>query len=148
QEEALEVADRIAVLAKGKIEQVGTPEEVYEHPANAFVLQFLGTVNQFHGRQTGEPGEEGHAPAGKTSYVRPHDVEIVTGQTGDAIAAEVEHVAFAGATVSVTLKRLDDGTLVEAQIPRPRQVELGLQRGQKVYVAIKEAHTFDTDYSI
>ena len=50
QEEALEVADRIVVMNKGRIEQAGTPDQVYEHPANPFVLNFLGNVNLFHGR--------------------------------------------------------------------------------------------------
>ncbi|HEX8323869.1 MAG TPA: sulfate ABC transporter ATP-binding protein [Tepidisphaeraceae bacterium] len=145
QEEALEVADRIAVLNKGKIEQVGTPENVYEHPANAFVLQFLGNVNLFHGRHAETAGS---GAGGKTSYVRPHDVEIVAAGVDGAIAAEVEHVAFAGATVTVTLKRLDDGTIMEAELPRQQHLQLGLGRGQKVFVGVKEAHTFDTDYSI
>ncbi|MGC4033404.1 MAG: TOBE-like domain-containing protein [Tepidisphaeraceae bacterium] len=139
QEEALEVADRIAVLNKGKIEQVGTPEDVYEHPANAFVLQFLGTVNQFHGRSEAEA---------KASYVRPHDVQIVKTAQDGTIAAEVEHIAFAGATVAVTLKRLDDGTELEAQLPRQQHLELGLTRGQKVFVLANQEHTFDVDYSI
>src|SRR5256886_4783811 len=76
QEEALEVADRIAVMNHGKIEQIGTPEQVYDNPANPFVYNFLGNVNLFHGRVDG-----GEGPGGKSkstvSYVRPHDVEIV-----------------------------------------------------------------------
>jgi hypothetical protein len=102
-------------------------------------------VNQFHGRTEGQPGD-------RTQFVRPHDVEIVTAPInslpGEAIAAEVEHVAFAGATVTATLKRLDDGSIVEAQLPRQQHLQLGLHRGQKVYVSVKESHTFDTDYSI
>ena len=74
QEEALEVADRVVVMNQGRIEQVGTPDEVYDHPATPFVLQFLGNVNLFHGRI-------GHAPGGgdgdDVSYVRPHELEIV-----------------------------------------------------------------------
>jgi len=134
QEEALEVADRIAILNKGKIEQIGTPEEVYEHPKSPFVLQFLGNVNLFHGRQV--------------SYVRPHDVDVFAEPRADSIAAEVEHVAFAGSRVSVTLRRLDDQTYMEAELPRQLHLQLGLHRGQKVYASVKEAHTFDTDYSI
>jgi sulfate/thiosulfate transport system ATP-binding protein len=61
QDEALEVADRVAVMSKGKIEQVGTPEEVYEHPANPFVYHFLGNVNLFHGRLSGGRLEVGQA---------------------------------------------------------------------------------------
>src|ERR671925_472689 len=89
QEEALEVADRIAVMNQGRIEQVGTPEEVYDHPANAFVYNFLGNVNLFHARVEdgrlepeppvgGAPEEPVSASTGKAkvAYVRPHDVEV------------------------------------------------------------------------
>src|SRR5688500_7366015 len=87
QEEALEVSDRIAVMNKGRIEQVGSPEEVYDHPANPFVYNFLGNVNLFHARLEGgevsavagghvdvatRDGERGK----QLAYVRPHDVEI------------------------------------------------------------------------
>jgi sulfate transport system ATP-binding protein len=135
QEEALEVADRIAILNAGKIEQVGTPEEVYEKPVSPFVLQFLGNVNLFHGRTK--------------QYVRPHDVELVlNATTPDSIAAEIEHVAFSGSRVAVILKRKDNGSSLEAEIPRERHLALGLHRGQTVYVDVKEAHTFEGDYSI
>ncbi len=57
QEEALEVADRVVIMNHGQIEQIGTPEEVYDHPANPFVYDFLGTVNLFHGRAAGRRGQ-------------------------------------------------------------------------------------------
>jgi len=136
QEEALEVADRIAILNAGKVEQIGTPEEVYEKPVSPFVLQFLGNVNLFHGRTTKQ-------------YVRPHDVVLVADATGpDSIPAEVEHVAFSGARVAVMLKRKDNGTILEAEVPRERHLALGLHRGQTVYVDVKESRTFEGDYSI
>ena len=71
QEEALEVADRVVVMNQGRIEQVGTPDEVYDHPATPFVLQFLGDVNLFHGRLGARAGEA----AGEVSYVRPHELD-------------------------------------------------------------------------
>src|SRR5690606_38598722 len=83
QEEALELADRVAVMNKGKIEQIGTPDEVYEHPTSEFVYNFLGNVNLSRGRvQEGRivVGQlEGHGDAGRVrdvAYVRPHDVHI------------------------------------------------------------------------
>ena len=79
QEEALEVSDRVVVMNRGVIEQVGRPEEIYEHPASPFVTQFLGDVNLFHGRLGQAAGEtEGEA----VSYVRPHELEIVA-RSGD-----------------------------------------------------------------
>ena len=138
QEEALEVADRIAILNKGKIEQIGTPEAVYENPASPFVLQFLGNVNLFHARDQGR----------KTEYVRPHDVEIFHEPAAGRTAAEVDHVAFSGSRVTVSLKRLDDASLLEAELPRQEHLRLALQRGQRVYLSFKEARTFDAEYSI
>src|SRR5690606_30527156 len=88
QEEALEVSDRVVVMNHGKVEQVGSPEEVYDHPANPFVYKFLGNVNLFHARvkdgqaRIGEltlpapehiSGNEGEGFA----YVRPHEIEIL-----------------------------------------------------------------------
>ncbi len=88
QEEAFEVADRVVVMNQGRIEQVGTPEEVFEHPANPFVMDFLGNVNVFHGRVAGRPRRArqprrrlsrstrttSRAPA--TAFVRSHELEI------------------------------------------------------------------------
>src|SRR5690349_207593 len=75
QDEAMEVADRVVVMNLGKIEQDGTPDEVYDRPATPFVLQFLGDVNLFHGRFGHSPG--GHVDPDDVSYVRPHELEIV-----------------------------------------------------------------------
>ena len=104
QEEALEVADRIVVMNKGRIEQAGTPDQVYEHPANAFVLNFLGNVNLFHGRlhQAGGGQLEGHENA--VSYVRSHDIEIDRSQVdATALKAEIKHIQKLGPAVRITL---------------------------------------------
>ncbi|HEY7117978.1 MAG TPA: sulfate ABC transporter ATP-binding protein [Tepidisphaeraceae bacterium] len=164
QEEALEVSDRVAVLNQGRIEQLGTPEEVYENPANAFVYNFLGNVTQFHGRLDGGKVRIGeHAEAVGTTattsppapsavaYARPHDVVIVrdlNGDAADAVAARVDHIGFAGPMVNVLLSRADDGTMVEATIPRERYKELNLRVGDSVYVEVQNARVFLDDYSI
>ncbi|MEY3285430.1 MAG: hypothetical protein RL500_160, partial [Pseudomonadota bacterium] len=74
QDEAMEVADRVVVMNQGRIEQQGSPDEVYDHPANPFVLQFLGDVNLFHGR-VGHIGMSGGDA--EVSFVRPHELEVV-----------------------------------------------------------------------
>jgi sulfate/thiosulfate transport system ATP-binding protein len=168
QEEALEVSDRIAVMNKGRIEQVGSPEEVYDNPANPFVYNFLGNVNLFHAR-LGDGGElaigerDGAAPSdaataavgaaaqSKTAYVRPHDVEITREppEGNGVIAAYVEHVGFAGAVVNVLLRRLDDQATVEAELTRDRYRELALKQAERVYVRVRNARVFAVeDYSI
>jgi sulfate transport system ATP-binding protein len=163
QEEALELADRIAITNAGRIEQIGTPEEVYENPASAFVYNFLGNVNLFHGRvkdgklKVGELDLTSAAAGGDVGtmtdapiYVRPHDVEILRGpgEDGDAIPARVDHVGVAGPFVQVQLTRGDNHEIIEAAIPRERQRELALKPGEAVYVRLRNARMFIEDYSI
>ncbi|MCS6971948.1 MAG: sulfate ABC transporter ATP-binding protein [Turneriella sp.] len=140
QEEALEVADRVAILNKGKVEQIGTPDEVYRHPKTAFVLQFMGNVNLFHGRLEGVKG---------LGYVRPHEIEIDAIQKFPTdFAATVEEVHPLGRFTRVTL--LDDktGQLVEAEISYETGKALGLTAGMKVYYRVQNVQTFDGDYVI
>ncbi len=136
QEEALELADRVSIMNKGKIEQLGTPEEVYEKPATPFVLRFLGNVNLFHGREK--------------AYVRPHDVVInaESNLNGESVPAEVEHIGFGGSVVNIILRRLDHDSTIEATIPRDQHKALGLQRGQKVSLTVRDPHVFENDYEI
>jgi sulfate transport system ATP-binding protein len=123
QEEALEVADRVVVMNEGRIEQVGTPEEVYEHPASEFVYRFLGDVNLFHGR-----------------LVRPHDVELArTAQGAGAVPATVRTVRPYGAIVRLELDRLDEGQSIDVEVGRARFLELGLRKGDRVYVSPAKA---------
>ena len=116
QEEAFEVADRVVVLCAGKVEQAGTPQEVFEHPANAFVMDFLGHVNVFHGRvqsgvvHLGDMGnveldypEYPHAESSTTSvYVRPHELDIELSDPGpNGLKGRVVHIFPAGSIVKV-----------------------------------------------
>jgi sulfate transport system ATP-binding protein len=167
QEEALELADRIAITNKGKIEQIGTPEEVYEHPVSPFVYNFLGNVNLFHGRvQDGrlKVGELDLAPTGDSGadvpagvvYVRPHDIEVTRDAAragdgnvgGDVIPAHIDHISFAGPFVHVQLLRRDTKETVEAAVTRERYRELGLKAGEEVFLRFKNARMFVEDYSI
>jgi sulfate transport system ATP-binding protein len=173
QEEALELADRIAITNGGRIEQIGTPEEVYEHPVSPFVYNFLGNVNLFHGRvQDGRlklAELEGQATSGTAAtaavtdplekpgvvFVRPHDVEVSRfinmpdgEDAGGAIPATVDHISIAGPVVNVQLLPKDGREPIEAALTRDRYRELALKSGDSVYVRLRNARSFEEDYSI
>jgi sulfate transport system ATP-binding protein len=135
QEEALEVADRVAIMDHGKIVQMGTPAEVYDNPANAFVYQFLGDVNLFHGRAEAESS---------VSYVRPYELEITrqTETVNGAVLAKVRHIAAAGPAVRLELLREDTGHALEAEISRDRYRELRLSIGDTVGVTARNVRVF------
>jgi sulfate transport system ATP-binding protein len=160
QEEALEVADRIVVMNKGKIEQAGTPDQVYEHPANPFVLNFLGNVNLFHGRvsqgqarmgalQVASPGHVGVEDAPAVAYVRSHDIDIERSpQDSSALKAEIKHIQKLGPAVRVSLAIAGNGDLIEAELTRDVFLNLGLQQGEQVYVRPRQVRVFVEDYQI
>ncbi len=161
QEEALEVADRIVVMNEGRIEQEGTPAEVYDRPANPFVYNFLGNVNLFHGRI-----DKGEARIGTISialpeygetvdsaavgYVRPYDIEIgLTRQHPEEIEAFIRRIQGAGAVTRLELERLDTGGVIEAELTRERYRELQLRQGGKVFARPRNIRVFVTeDYQI
>lgn len=149
QEEALEVADRIVVMNHGKIEQSGTPDQVYEHPANPFVLNFLGNVNLFHGRSH-QPGAAPHeAHKNVVAYVRSHDIEIErTPLDSTALKAGIRHIQKLGPAVRVTLVIDDTGEFIEAELTRDVFQSLGLQQGEQVYVRPRQVRVFVEDYQI
>jgi len=138
QEEALEVSDRVAVMNAGRIEQLASPQEVYEKPANAFVFKFLGNYNLFHGR------------SGGGSFVRPHDIKIFRNAESagpDAQPGMVTHIGFGGPVVKVELES-DDKTHVDVELPAQAFHDLNLRRGEKVWFALRGQHEFPLDYSI
>ena len=126
QDEAMEVADRIVVMNEGRIEQVGTPDDVYDKPATPFVLQFLGDVNLFHGR-TGAPGTAAHGPGGgaheDVSYVRPHELDIVATAEDGAWGATLAQALTLGPVTRLEFQR-DDGGYVDVEMPRQRWPQL------------------------
>ena len=144
QEEALEVADRIVVMNEGRIEQVGTPEEVYHKPVNPFVSRFIGEVNLFHERT-----EDGHIEQSNgTVFVRPHLLRIHrSNPEGQSFGAKVEHINPAHSVVKVEL-RTPNGNLVRAEITHEELHELQLERGQEVYLTFKSFQVFEEDYVI
>jgi sulfate transport system ATP-binding protein len=147
QEEALEVADRVAVMNAGGIEQFDSPEKVYEHPANPFVFRFLGNYNLFHGRAAAArelaAGEEQ-----AVTFVRPHDIEISRAGGSGSIAARVIHVGFAGAAVNVELIGLDDQRPIDAELTTQAYRDLALKVEDRVFVRLRNTHSFEEDYAI
>ena len=136
QDEAMEVADRVVVMNQGRIEQDGAPDEVYDHPASPFVLQFLGDVNLFHGRFGHTPG--GVASDADVSYVRPHELEIVADAHPDSLAVTLSQALTVGPQTRIEFKRLDDGSFVDVEMPRSDYItlrdQLGLQNGSRVHL--------------
>jgi sulfate transport system ATP-binding protein len=116
QEEAMELADQIVLINEGRVEQAGTPEELYDGPANDFVMNFVGPVTKLDGR-----------------LIRPHDVEVLPAPAEAAAEAVVERVTHLGFEVRVDLA-LGDGSPVTAQLTRAEAEELELRRGDIVYV--------------
>ena len=157
QEEALEVSDRIVVMNAGKIEQVGTPDQVYHNPVNSFVLNFLGNVNLFHLRvEDGKiymgnkeiqlPGVDGqkNVKAAKL-YIRPHQFEIKRSPTESAsIKAMVKFMNPAGAMVKLDLKTETDD-VIQVEISQEEFTLLQLQKNDVVYVNPKEFTFYDFD---
>ena len=154
QEEALEVADRIVVMNHGKVEQIGTPQDVYDDPSSPFVYKFLGNVNLFHSRVHAgfarigdlklELDEHQHtqdSPA--LAYVRPHDIDILRdASTGAAFKAAINYIHSVGPVVRLELKREDESELIEAELTRERFQELNLKEGEQVYVKPRNLRVF------
>ncbi|PHV10622.1 sulfate/molybdate ABC transporter ATP-binding protein [Chitinimonas sp. BJB300] len=150
QEEALEVADRVVVMNKGRIEQVGTPEQVYDTPATPFVYQFLGDVNLFHSRVHGSFTQVGEHPIPNDSavaYVRPHDIEILREPNQQTLVAAVDHVRTIGSTVRLEL-RLENGDPVEAELSRDAFALNRYTSGERVYIRPRTARVFAEDFTI
>jgi len=141
QEEAMEVADRIVVMNQGRIEQDGPPDEVYDHPATPFVLQFLGDVNLFHGRF-----DRAGAAAGEVSYVRPHELQVVGAPEEGTIAATLSQALTVGPNTRLEFKRLDDASFIDVELPRAEYSALrdsiGLTAGATVHLRPRRVTRF------
>jgi sulfate transport system ATP-binding protein len=124
QEEAMEVADDIVVMNRGRIEQVGTPDEVYDKPANEFVMGFVGQAHLIGGE-----------------WVRPHDLEIRLEPNGRTVPATVDRVVALGFEVRVLLN-LEDGQSATVQLTRDEAQQLELAAGDAVFVRPRASRVF------
>jgi sulfate/thiosulfate transport system ATP-binding protein len=160
QEEALDVADRIVVMNRGKIEQIGTPEEVYENPNSPFVYHFLGNVNLFKGRLHKGKLQYGNVEVDAPEYLeaentdavgyfRPHDISIEREESKDTVPATISFIHLVGAFVQLELIRKDTGEFLEAELTKEKFRSLNLKTGEEVYVKPKQLKVFiHEDYSI
>jgi sulfate transport system ATP-binding protein len=154
QDEALEVADRVVVMNEGRIEQIGTPDEVYDHPANPFVFNFLGSVNLFHGRirdgrvHLGDteflrPEYETVQDTPAIAFVRPHEIKMsVTPNGPDSFGALIRHVNAAGPLVRVELERIAEGSRFAVELTKEQSRQLPLQPGRQVFVELQNLRVF------
>lgn len=151
QEEAMDVADRVVIMNEGKIEQIGTPEEVYDHPENPFVYDFLGSVNLFKGNvhkgklvtgnvEMNAPGSEDGAGTG---YVRAHNFIIEREPTEkDSIASIIDHIHTIGPIVRIEVIRQDTNEPLEIELTKEQYMNLEISKGERVFVRPKELKVF------
>ncbi|MGL4521563.1 MAG: sulfate/molybdate ABC transporter ATP-binding protein, partial [Bacilli bacterium] len=165
QEEALDVANRIVILNEGKIEQIGTPQEVYDVPNSAFVYDFLGNVNLFHGRIQGGKlilndkealsiGDDQTAATDSEKaigFVRAHDLHIYKREEADdsCLQVQVKHIQMLGPVVKLELYAKENELFLEAEVTRERYRELNVEVNQSVWVKPYECRVFvPEDFSI
>lgn len=145
QEEALDVADRIVVMNNGKIEQIGSPDEVYTNPKSPFVYDFLGNVNLFKGRlhngklMQGEivldvPDALTHSEDNAIGYVRPHDIQIEKTSIPGTVPVKISHIHLLGPIVQIELRREDLDEFLEAELSKEQFHLLQLKVGDQVFV--------------
>ncbi|MCX8073293.1 MAG: sulfate/molybdate ABC transporter ATP-binding protein [Candidatus Binatia bacterium] len=158
QEEAFEVADQVVLLNHGKVEQTGTPVEVFEHPANAFVTEFLGYVNKFPGRvregqgfvaPLGVSEEEQADGEAAVAYVRPHELEVDRIPRGVySVEARLLRVNPLGGTVKLELHAVHFGMVLRVELPWERYAELRPQPAERLFVFPKKMRVFVHNYQI
>ncbi len=159
QEEALELADRVVVMNEGRIEQVGTPDEVFHKPETEFVMRFMGNVNLFHGRVESDKAVFGpwEVPPGEGVYtdgsdarlfVRPHEMDILRESDGRPVAeATVKRIRSAGPYARVELD-LDSGETLLVELSHDRFRAIQPSVGDRVLVGLRNARVFTEDYVI
>ncbi len=154
QEEALEVADQVVLMNKGRVEQLGSPDQVYNNPASPFVYGFLGNVNLFHGRvndgvlASGDvrfqaPQHAGVRDGAGIGYVRPHDLDVeryTPGATG--VVTKLRRAHAIGPLAQLDLERADNQQLIEAVMPNERFASLGLKEGETLVVRPRRIEVF------
>ena len=154
------MADRVVVMNEGRIEQAGSPEEVYEHPANPFILNFLGNVNLFRGRvhkglarlggmELSAPEHAAADDAPAVGYVRSHDIALERRPSdGASLEALIRDIHAVGPSVRVTVVLNGYGGAVEAELTRDVFETLALKKGDAVFVRPRNVRVFVEDYQI
>ncbi|MCC7007519.1 MAG: sulfate ABC transporter ATP-binding protein [Acidobacteria bacterium] len=152
QEEALELADRIVVMNEGRIEQEGRPEDVFEHPATPFVMNFLGSVNIFHGRvESGQallgpialdyPDHADATARPAAGYARPHELDLSRSDDGGGLWATVTALHTTGGVVKLELST-DDAQVIQVHVGRDVFQALAPAIGERLYVTPRKLRVF------
>jgi len=153
QEEALEIADEVVIMNQSRVEQVGTPQEVYDRPVSPFVYQFLGSVNVLRDvaawSLTGPIRDNGRLAADGLLYVRPHDIQVTAHVAGgNGVPAVLRHAHTAGSQTRLTLELLHTRESVEAEISRTELADLNVKLNDLVLLRLRPSLTFQHDYAI
>ena len=144
QEEAMEVADKIVVMNHGRIEQIGTPAEIYDQPATPFVMSFVGAVNVLSPEV---PLASANRERGERIFIRPHDLDLHRTPQPGSVPAVLRRVTHMGRDIQAELA-LASGEVVIAQLPRERMDHQELRAGDALHITSREARTFVPDYAI
>jgi sulfate/thiosulfate transport system ATP-binding protein len=152
QEEAFELADRVVIMNHGRIEQEGRPDEVLEHPATPFIMNFLGHVNTFRGRVedgkaqfgmfTAELPADANGAQSVSAYSRPHELEVGRTDTGGGLWTTVHQINRAGGLVRLELRAVTDDQPVQVELARETFAELALTPGDRAYVTPRRFRVF------
>ncbi len=156
QEEAFEIADRVVIIHDGRIEQIGTPGDVYEHPANPFVYDFIGSSNQFAGEIIDGRFIDGNFEVDAPEYtddetsglgfVRPYHFAIESSRSGkDSLLVRVSDIHAVGPTVHLEVERLDTRSLINVEMNREQYAELDLRLDQLIHIRPKKMHIFPVE---
>ena len=155
QEDAFAVADKVVVMRNGKVEQQGKPIEIFEKPANSFVMDFLGHVNVFHGHLegavpllTGFRRPEENDESGEWVYVRPHELEIHLTKVRGSLVGIVIQVLPVGGITRILVEDPESLTRIQIDLHHTRAKDLELESGKRIWVAPRCIRTFEPDYAI
>ena len=160
QEEAFEVADRVVIMNQGRIEQIGSPQEIFEHPASPFVMDFLGNVNVFHGQvhdgrarlgdlEVAFPDYVGSDPRQATAFIRSHELEIQRSRaTRGALKARVVHINPTRPVVKVRVTSDELNLWLNVDMSWERYHDLRLAPDDVVFVSPRQMRVFVQDYAI
>ena len=149
QEEAMEVADRIVVMNQGRIEQDGAPDEVYDHPATPFVLQFLGDVNLFHGRGAAGTAQSGFQGDARTPTCARTSCRSSPTAAPGSVPVTLAQALTVGPNTRLEFRRADDGSYVDVEMARPEWLalrdRLGLKPGSSAHLLPRKVTRFSSE---
>ena len=155
QEEAMEVADRIVVMNEGRIEQIGSPAEIYDQPATPFVMSFVGAVNvvprsALLAKDSGQVNStlnRQSEPEPEPVFIRPHDVQVFTTPQQDSVPAKLRRLRHMGRDLQAELV-LADGEVLMAQFPREQIDYQAIKPGDGLHIVSRQVRSFEPDYMI